>query len=187
LREDVRPDYRCDLRKLPFATKEFDIVFSSHVLEHFERSEIGEVLNEWTRIMKDDGELRLVLPNLEWAAQHIMNKEIDGDVMNVLYGMQSYELNFHKCGFIPQTVEQLLAERGFKKFVWDFNNYHMFVRAWKNPPDETQDVGKLEAGQVAPIIRVRNPLKPELHIVAPTGQTEEEAAKQILVGQTKEQ
>lgn len=153
LREEVHPDFRCDLRILPFANKEFDIVFSSHTLEHFERLEVPKVLDEWIRIMKDEGEFRLVLPNLEWAARHILNKEIDNDVYNVLYGQQSYELNFHKTGFTPQIVEQLLSERGFKKFIWDFNNYHMFVRAWKNPPQEEGDIAKLEAGQVAPIFR----------------------------------
>jgi predicted SAM-dependent methyltransferase len=148
IREEVKPDYRCDLRKLPFATKEFDIVFSSHVLEHFARNETKAVLDEWIRILKEDGELRLVLPNLEWAAQHVMNKEIDTDVMNVFYGAQSYNENFHKTGFTPQIIEQLLAERGFKKFVWDFHNYHMFVRAWKIEPAES-----IAAMQVNPIVR----------------------------------
>ena len=89
-----------------------------------------------------------MLPNIEWAAKHIMNKEIDTDVMNVLYGAQTYGENFHKMGFTPQIVEQLLAERGFKKFVWDFNNYHMFVRAWKIEPPES-----IAAMAVNPIVR----------------------------------
>src|SRR5208283_6066253 len=42
--------------------------------------------------------------------------------------------NFHKVGFTPQIIEQLLSERGFKKFVWAYNNYHMFVRAWREEP-----------------------------------------------------
>jgi len=36
--------------------------------------------------------------------------------------MQSYFDNSAKCGFPPQTLEQLLAARGFKKFIWDQNN-----------------------------------------------------------------
>lgn len=134
IREDAKPDFRCDVRKTPFATGEFDIVFSSHTLEHFARYEVPEVLDEWTRILKPDGEMRLLLPNMEWAAQHIMNKEIDNDVMNVLYGAQTYEQNFHKTGFTQQVVEQLLAERGFTHFEWDTENYHMFVRAFKVIP-----------------------------------------------------
>lgn len=133
-REDVNPDYRCDLRKLPFADNYFDIVFSSHTLEHFCPSEVGEVLDEWIRIMKKGGELRLILPNLEWAAQQIVNKEIDNNVWNVLYGAQTYEENFHKSGFTKETLELLLAQRGFKEFEWRFNGYHMLCRSWKEKP-----------------------------------------------------
>jgi predicted SAM-dependent methyltransferase len=135
VREDAKPDFRCDVRRTPFATGEFDIVFSSHTLEHFARNEVGAILDEWVRIMKPEGEMRLLLPNMEWAAQHIMNKEIDKDVMNVLYGAQSYDENFHKTGFTSQMVEQLLAERGFTHFEWDYENYHMFVRAFKKIPE----------------------------------------------------
>jgi predicted SAM-dependent methyltransferase len=162
IRENVNPDYRCDLRTLPFGNKEFDIVFSSHTLEHFGRNEVSDVLAEWTRILKDEGEMRLVLPNIKWAAQHIMNEEIDNDVLNVLYGQQSYDLNYHKCGFIPQTLEQLLAKQGFKHFVWDMHNYHMFVRAWKIPPKEMIEAGLAEAGNVAPIFREKAEMKIEI-------------------------
>lgn len=142
IREDAKPDFRCDVRRTPFATGEFDIVFSSHTLEHFCRTDLPVVLDEWTRIMKPDGEMRLLLPNLKWAAQHIMNDEIDNDVMNVLYGAQTYDENFHKVGLTPQIVEQLLAERGFTKFIWDYENYHMFVRAFKvDPGDKLQQLG----------------------------------------------
>jgi len=138
IREDVKPDYRCDLRMLPFANEEFDIVYSSHTLEHFARNEVGQVLDEWSRILKKDGEMRLVLPNIKWAAKHIMNDEIDADVMNVLYGAQSYDENFHKVGFTPQTVEQLLGERKFVHFEWEHNNYHMFCRAWFIKPEHVE-------------------------------------------------
>lgn len=156
IRDSVQPDFRCDISRTPFATGEFDIVFSSHVLEHFSRKEVPAVLDEWVRVMNPDGELRIVLPNLEWAAQHIMNKEIDNDVLNVLYGAQSYDENFHKCGFTPRMIEQLLVERGFTKFIWDFQNYHMFVRAWKNPPaEEPKVIGELEKG----FVREKEPME----------------------------
>ncbi len=147
IREDVNPDYRCDLRILPFGTGEFDIVFSSHTLEHFSRKEVPTVLDEWVRILKPDGEFRMVVPNLAWAAQHILNNEIDGDVMNVLYGAQTYDENYHKMGFTKQIVEQLLAERGFKKFVWDEHLYHIFVRAWKIPPEEIEPANPIVRGR----------------------------------------
>lgn len=133
IREAVNPDYRCDIRNTPFANEYFDVVFSSHTLEHFDRREVFTVMDEMCRILKKDGELRLVVPNLSWAAQHIMNNEVDTDVVNVLYGAQTYEENYHKMGFTQKMLEQLLAQRGFQNFQWDFADYHMMVRTSRDP------------------------------------------------------
>lgn len=138
IRDEVKPDYRADLRKLPFASEEFDIVYSSHTLEHFPRADVGNVLNEWIRILKPDGELRLILPNLEWAAEQIKNGIINDDVLNVLYGAQTYGENFHQMGFTPKVLEGLLKERGFKRQDYELVGYNVCVRAWRQPPSEKE-------------------------------------------------
>lgn len=74
--ERSHPDYRCDLRKLPFGNKEFDIAFSP-ALEHFDSSETDEVLHEWMRVVKDSGELRLVVSNPQWVAQQMLQDSVD--------------------------------------------------------------------------------------------------------------
>lgn len=133
IRDEVKPDYRADLRKLPFATEEFDVVYSSHTLEHFPRSDVGNVLDEWIRILKPDGELRLILPNLEWAAAEISKGTVNDDVLNVLYGAQTYGENFHQVGFTPKVLESMLKERGFKRQDYELVGYNICVRAWRNP------------------------------------------------------
>ncbi len=134
IRDDVKPDYRADLRKLPFASDEFDIAYSSHVLEHFPRNEVGKVLDEWVRVLKPEGELRLIVPNLEWAAAEIQKGVINDDVLNVLYGAQSYGENFHQAGFTPATLNGMLKERGFKRVDVDLIGYNLCMRAWRKPP-----------------------------------------------------
>lgn len=150
IREDVKPDYRADIRSTPFKTGEFDVVMSSHTLEHFSREEVPAVLDEWIRILKPDGQLRLIVPNMKWAAQKILNGEIDGDVMNVLYGAQSYKENFHKMGFVRQMLEQMLNERGLTEQQWDEYGYNMAVKAQRAP---------VEAGslQETPVLKMEEP------------------------------
>lgn len=133
IREECEADYRCDLRSMPFATGEFDVCYSSHTLEHFDKSEIRGVLKEWTRIMKPDGEMRLLLPDVEWAAKKIVAGEFDDHVGNVLYGGQSDPLNFHKFGFTETVIVKLLREQGFQ---WmrvvhptDPTDYNMLIQA----------------------------------------------------------
>lgn len=137
IRDEVKPDYRCDLGKLPFATGEFDIVFSSHTLEHFPRADVNQVLDEWIRILKPEGELRLVLPNVEWAADRIKEGVVDNDVLNVILGAQTFAENFHKFCFTPKVLSGMLTDRGFKRIDIALEGYNIHCRAWKIPPDET--------------------------------------------------
>jgi predicted SAM-dependent methyltransferase len=126
-------DYRCDLHRLPFASGEFDIAFSSHVLEHFPRNEAIEVLKEWTRIIKPTGEIRLKLPNLQWALDHLHEPERSKHAMNVIYGEQAYPEDFHKNGFTPESLSKLLDEVGFKKqeVRTEQEGYNILMRAWR--------------------------------------------------------
>jgi|WetSurMetagenome_2_1015567.scaffolds.fasta_scaffold02468_4 SAM-dependent methyltransferase len=124
-------DFRCDLRKLPFATAEMDIVYSSHVLEHFGRLEVSEVLDEWLRILKPKGEFRIVVPNIGWAAEQITKGIVDHNVLNVLYGQQEFTENFHRNGFTPTTLAELLKSKGLKKQQVSLSGYNILIKAWR--------------------------------------------------------
>lgn len=126
IRDEVHPDYRCDVRNLPFGNDEFDLVFSSHVLEHFSRSEWESVLNEWLRVLKKDGELILVLPNIEWAFN---SSNAEDDRLNVFYGAQSNSFDFHYNGFWPVRIEKALTDRGFSKVEINHQGYNMIINA----------------------------------------------------------
>lgn len=143
IRDDVGADYRCDLRKLPFGTGEFDIVFSSHTLEHFDRKEVPLVLDEWIRILKPEGEFRIILPNIAWAAARIANGEIpDNDMMNVIYGEQSYNENYHKFCFTPQVLTDMLKERGFVRLDIELQGYNIYCRGWRVQPEGIPPLGE---------------------------------------------
>lgn len=131
-RDEVHPDYRCDLRALPFKDEFADVVYSSHTLEHFSREEISSVLDEWLRVLKVKGELRLQLPNLEFAAKEILNGGLTQVGMDVLYGQQKYHLDFHKAGFTPELIKYILEKKGMKvKKVWTDKPYNLVVEAIK--------------------------------------------------------
>jgi predicted SAM-dependent methyltransferase len=142
IRENVHPDYRCDIRRLPFGTGQFDIVFSSHVLEHFGRNEYFEVLKEWVRVLKPDGELRLVIPSIAWAAEQIMKGVVDFNVLNVLYGQQEYAENFHKMGFTPQFLEGKVRDLGFNNVSIELQGYNILLRANRTHSKKKQQTHK---------------------------------------------
>jgi SAM-dependent methyltransferase len=53
------------LRRLPFPDAHFDVVYSSHVLEHFTLRTAEAILREAWRILKAGGIIRVVVPDLE--------------------------------------------------------------------------------------------------------------------------
>lgn len=53
------------LEKLPYNDNSFDVAYSSHFLEHLDKNIAPKLLNEMKRILKKNGILRIVVPDLE--------------------------------------------------------------------------------------------------------------------------
>lgn len=53
------------LRGIPFAENTFDLVYHSHVLEHFTKDDGIKLIKECYRVLKPGGILRIAIPNLE--------------------------------------------------------------------------------------------------------------------------
>jgi predicted SAM-dependent methyltransferase len=144
IRDGLGVDYRCDFRKMPFATGEFAIVHCSQGLEHIRRTDVSPTLDEWIRVLSPDGELRITVPNLEWAAKRILAGDV-GDMipkpevtaLDVLYAQQQYDEDFHMNGWTVKTLERELRKKGFKYFSHTTPSFLIAMRAWrKNPPKE---------------------------------------------------
>lgn len=75
---------------LPYENESMDVVYSSHVLEHFSKSHVPEFLSECFRILKKGGILRIAVPDLEQLARnyiHFLEDAKTGDIQ----AQQKYE------------------------------------------------------------------------------------------------
>ena len=59
---------------LPFNKNEFDVVYSSHMLEHLSQSDGIRFLKEMYRVLKPDGVIRIVVPDLEGICRVYLGK-----------------------------------------------------------------------------------------------------------------
>ena len=148
-RKEVEPDYCCDIRCLPFDKASVDIVYSSHVLEHFLRSEYREFLEECLRVLKPGGELRIVVPNLLWAMEQIKEDPVwftakePNHVLNVLYGAQSNPLDRHYNGFTPNRLKGIFRGLNLDNVtIRTDKRYNIFGTG--NKPNLVQEVLKEE-------------------------------------------
>ena len=137
--EKVNPDYRCDIRRLPLPDQSVDLVYANHVLEHFGRAEIMQVIAEWSRILRVGGEFQVGVPNLIDAMRWILKME-EGEAEPhyypwwQLYGEQRDARDFHKNGFTPKRLQLLLERLGiFEDMTVEEreDGHNLFARAKK--------------------------------------------------------
>jgi SAM-dependent methyltransferase len=117
------PDVLCDLHKLtPFEDGSVDEILSVHVVEHFWRWEVVDVLKEWVRILKPGGIMFLECPNLLSACYELLQNP-DGAAgpgqegqrsMWVFYGDPAWRdpLMIHRWGYTPRSLAQIMHEAG---------------------------------------------------------------------------
>ena len=74
---------------IPFPEAHFDVVYHSHVLEHFSRADAVYFLEECWRVLKPGGILRVAVPDLEKIARAYLDalKKVQG-------GDEIYEANY---------------------------------------------------------------------------------------------
>ncbi len=117
LRADTKPDYVQDTRKLNLPDEHFDLIASSHHLEHIGRWDQEQVWREMFRVLRPGGKMEHVVPSVEWAGWKIKEGEVDEHVMNVLYGAQeehgyARELNTHFFGYTKALARALAEQTG---------------------------------------------------------------------------
>ena len=122
-RAGKKPDVICDLHELvPFADDSADEVLSVHVVEHFWRWEIRDVLREWVRVLKPGGKMIVECPNIQSACQTFLENPVQNAredqagqrTMWVFYGDPAWKdpLMIHRWGYTPESLKALLTEVG---------------------------------------------------------------------------
>ena len=122
-----------------------DCVYSSHSLEHIHFHEIPKCLSEWHRVIKDTGEVRIVVPNLKVPAQmaaegkllDVVYESPVGPItsLDMFYGhrglVQKNEYMAHKTGFIKESIEQILDSLNYKNYNVAEEGFNLVIRIRK--------------------------------------------------------
>jgi|TARA_B100000315_G_C14474131_1_gene539778 predicted SAM-dependent methyltransferase len=99
----------------PIADDSVDLIYASHVLEHFGRYQVFDVVSEWYRVLRPGGVLRVAVPDFEAAAGFYL---ADGDIRHVLgliMGGQTAPHDYHYAIFDETNLGELLADVGFER------------------------------------------------------------------------
>jgi len=111
-----------DITKLnDFDENTVDLIYVSHVLEHFGRHKYKQVLSRWYQLLKPNGILRIAIPDFEKIVEYYSETKNLKSLLGLLYGGQDYPENFHYCIWDYETISKDLLEIGFysvERYDW---------------------------------------------------------------------
>jgi predicted SAM-dependent methyltransferase len=118
-------DRRGSVEDLSFiADGTVELIYASHVLEHFGRQTYMDVLREWRRVLRPGGVLRLAVPDFAAAARLYLTGTLPLGieyVRGLVSGGQRDEYDFHGMIFDEADLTRALKEAGFGAVrPWDW-------------------------------------------------------------------
>ncbi|ORU93991.1 MAG: hypothetical protein A6F70_07250 [Cycloclasticus sp. symbiont of Bathymodiolus heckerae] len=128
-----------------FADNAVDLIYASHCLEHFKYGEVDRVLDEWHRVIKPGGIIRLSVPDIDKLIDIYNDTNDPDDIVPQLMGGQNNKYNYHYVVFNGLNLKKYLNRAGFVDVQeWipgscdlttfdDFSVYHKVVNG-KNYP-----------------------------------------------------
>lgn len=102
-----------DVAKPPLAGNRFRQVHAQHIIEHFPRAEVGDVLRRWVEMLAPGGSILVVTPNLAYIADGYRNGTMTfGEATTRLYGEQNYVGNTHYHLFDRDALMTAMRDAG---------------------------------------------------------------------------
>jgi predicted SAM-dependent methyltransferase len=122
--------------RIPLCDTSASVVYSSHMLEHLDRTEARQFLAEAKRVLAPDGVLRIVVPDLLQCARHYVEESKDADAF-----MESTHLAEEKPRGPIALLKSLLV--GPRQHLWMYDAASL-IRLLQSAG--FRDVGELPAG-----------------------------------------
>ncbi|MBT6633586.1 MAG: methyltransferase domain-containing protein [Gammaproteobacteria bacterium] len=147
--EKVNPDIVGTLLDMSAVEAEsVDAIYSSHNIEHVFPHEVPIVLREFHRVLKDDGMVVLVCPDLQSVCEAVVDDKLlqplyespAGPIspIDILYGHRQFiargnEYMAHKGGFTYSVLNDAFIEAGFKMNYGGRNpdRWELFIISFK--------------------------------------------------------
>ena len=106
-------------KKLPYEDNTIEKIYSSHALEHCSMAAVPRMLEDWKRILKKDGKIVLIVPEIEACMRTFLKTpETDNNKWNwqieYILGGQHHQAGqqLHKSAFTPTHIRKLFSDVG---------------------------------------------------------------------------
>jgi SAM-dependent methyltransferase len=129
----VQPDIIADLTDLsPIPDASVHAVWAAHCIEHLYEHQVRTALKEFRRVLRDDGFLCVIVPDLQTVANYLVADRLHETLYNsnagpvtphdVIFGFGpaiagGSPLMAHRCGFTPSMLQRSFEELPFEEVM----------------------------------------------------------------------
>ena len=141
--EEVKPDIVTTMTDLSMIKdNEYDAIYSSHNIEHLFAHEVDIALEEFSRVLDNEGEIFITCPDMARAAEEIIKGNFLGvlyesragpiSAIDILFGHRESLRNgqhhmAHRVGFTLKILLGLLKAHGFNTVAGTSDNMDLYV------------------------------------------------------------
>ncbi len=129
----VEPDIIADLTDLSaIADATADAVWAAHCVEHLYEHQVGRALSEFRRVLREDGFLCVVVPDLQAVARFVAADRMHDPLYQSPAGpVSAHDIFFgfgaaiasgrtsmaHRCGFTPGSLQRCFQQQQFGELL----------------------------------------------------------------------
>lgn len=142
-----------DVTKLPYSDNSVDLIYASHLIAYFDRQEIVPIFQEWFRVLKPGGILRLATPDFNTMACLYCDGYLKLDqILGPMYGRMPMgeQTIYHKTVYDLPGLMKLLKDVGFSmcyKYDWrDTEHSHIDDHSSAHVPHDPDAIEKRTFG-----------------------------------------
>jgi len=121
-----------DIVNLPFAKESVDLIYACHVLEYFDRFEVGQVLSSWRTFLRPGGTLRLAVPDFDVLTRLYLSGAIKLEqALGPLYGRMPMNgvTIYHRTAYDLVSLRSVLEAAGYiniRPYDWRKTDHAQF-------------------------------------------------------------
>lgn len=141
--EEVKPDIITTMTDLSMIKdNEYDAIYSSHNIEHLFAHEVDIALEEFSRVLDNEGEIFITCPDMARAAEEVIKGNFLGvlyespagpiSAIDILFGHRESLRNgqhhmAHRVGFTLKILLGLLKAHGFNTVAGISDNMNLYA------------------------------------------------------------
>jgi len=111
---------------LQYADGSVDEIRASHILEHFTFRDVAKALDEWVRVLRPGGLIRIAVPDVQRIAAEMATSDVDETWRFHLMGGQTDGDDFHRSAFTRASLSKHMLAAGLRD-----------IRGWESANTDT--------------------------------------------------